>query len=126
MNTLRKQQRDNVEADKAQKKSERLAKMLEELNTPEINEKEKAMRDALQSLDRVETDGVVSSAEASALRQQLNELQTLTQEQERNLTDLQHENEVLVRKRDELEARLTTLELEYEELLGMRVFCVWH
>lgn len=52
------------------------------------------------------------------LRRQLAEQQTFMRETLDRLAQSQDENELLSKRRDELEQRLQTLEVEYEELLG--------
>lgn len=51
-------------------------------------------------------------------RRQLTEAQSLVRETLDRLRQSQEENEMITRRRDELEGRLSTLEAEYEELLG--------
>lgn len=53
-----------------------------------------------------------------AARRQLTEAQSLVRETLDRLRQSQEENEMIARRRDELEGRLSTLEAEYEELLG--------
>ena len=53
-----------------------------------------------------------------AARRQLTEAQSLVRETLDRLRQSQEENEMITRRRDELEGRLSTLEAEYEELLG--------
>ena len=53
-----------------------------------------------------------------SLRRQLADNQTLIRETVDRLRQSQEENEMNARRRDELEARITGLETEYEELLG--------
>lgn len=52
------------------------------------------------------------------IRRQLSEGQNLLRETVDRLRQSQETNDMLVRRRDELEARVTTLETDYEELLG--------
>ena len=54
----------------------------------------------------------------TAIRRQLVDGQHVLKETSDKLRQLQKENEVIVRKKDEIEVRYTTLEVEYEELLG--------
>ena len=51
-------------------------------------------------------------------RRQLTEAQSLVRETLDRLRQSQEENEMITRRRDELEGRLSTLETEYEELFG--------
>lgn len=56
-------------------------------------------------------------------RRQLTEAQSLVRETLDRLRQSQEENEMIIRRRDELEGRLSTLEAEYEELLGVFHWC---
>jgi len=53
----------------------------------------------------------------TAVRRQLAEGQSLVRETVDRLRQSQEENEMVIRRRDELEGRLAALETEYEELL---------
>jgi kinesin family member 5 len=53
----------------------------------------------------------------TAVRRQLAEGQSLVRETVDRLRQSQEENEMVTRRRDELEGRLAALETEYEELL---------
>lgn len=52
----------------------------------------------------------------------MSEGQTLVRETVDRLRQSQEENEIITRRRDELEARVAALEAEYEELLGLFLF----
>ncbi len=52
------------------------------------------------------------------MKKQLSDGQTLLRDTVDRLRQSQEENELLVRRREELEARISGLETEYEELLG--------
>ena len=54
------------------------------------------------------------------VRRQLSEGHSLVRETWDRLRQSQEENEMITRRRDELEGRLTALEAEYEDLLGER------
>lgn len=58
------------------------------------------------------------------MRRQLSEGQSLVRETLDRLRQSQEENEMVTRRRDELEARVAALETEYEELLGAYSFLV--
>jgi len=58
----------------------------------------------------------------TAIRRQLQEGQTMLRETVDRLRQSQEENEMITRRRDELEARVTVLETDYEELLGTWAF----
>lgn len=53
-----------------------------------------------------------------AARRQLTESHSLVRETVDRLRQSQEENEMVTRRRDELEARFLSLEADYEELLG--------
>lgn len=72
----------------------------------------------MDNIDQEPADVVLSSDDLIAVRRQLLEGQTLLRETVDRLRQSQEENEKLTRRRDDLESRVTTLETEYEELLG--------
>ena len=78
------------------------------------------MRQLLAKLDNMDQDlpEVLSSEDLIAIRRQLSEGQTSARETVERLRQAQEENDMITRRRDELEARVTALEMEYEELLG--------
>lgn len=86
-----------------------------------VSEKEEAIRATLAKLDDAAADAsaphALSANDLALLRRQLTESQTVTDEAVERARQAQEENELLGRRRDELEARLSNLEQEYEELL---------
>jgi kinesin family protein 5 len=81
-----------------------------------FSEKDEQMRQIVAKLDAIESDPEASSLtaeEATQIRRQLAEGQSLVRE-----TVEQDENDLIMRRKDELESRLSALETEYEELLG--------
>ena len=79
------------------------------------------MRQILAKLDSIDSDAAVSTLSAddiTQVRRQLAEGQSLVRETVDRLRQRQEENGMITRRKDELEARLATLEAEYEELLG--------
>jgi kinesin family member 5 len=60
----------------------------------------------------------LSLEDFTAIRRQLSEGQNLLRETVDRLRQSQEENDMLTRRKDELETRVTTLETDYEELLG--------
>jgi kinesin family protein 5 len=66
-----------------------------------------------------ETPGGLTAEDLTLLRRQLGEQQTFMRETLDRLAQVQDENELITRRRDEIEQRLQTLEVEYEELLGL-------
>lgn len=97
-----------------------MAAMLAELDpSGVISKKEQQIRDTLLKLETIgDNSSPLTMEELSTLRRELSESKTLVTQHEQTINELHYENEHLTRKRDELEIRLTTLELEYEELLG--------
>jgi kinesin family protein 5 len=63
----------------------------------------------------------LSTDDISVLRRQLAESQALASEQKDRLRQSHEESELLSRRKDELEARLSNLESEYEELLDKTI-----
>lgn len=67
----------------------------------------------------MDADGsALTSDDLTAIRRQLTEGQSLIRDTVDRLRQSQEENEMISRRRDELESRVATLETEYEELLG--------
>jgi kinesin family member 5 len=98
-----------------------MAAMLAELDpSGVISKKEQQIRDTLHKLETIGSDNSspLTMEELTTLRRELSDSKTLVAQHEQTINELHYENENLTRKRDELEIRLTTLELEYEELLG--------
>jgi kinesin family protein 5 len=60
----------------------------------------------------------LTSEDLTSIRRQLSEGQNLLKETVDRLRQSQEENEMLLRRKDELENRITSLETEYEDLLG--------
>lgn len=84
-----------------------------------MSEKEAEIRASLARLDEaVSSDRPLSQDDISMLRRQLEDSHVLVREQTDRSKQVQEENEILMRRKDELEGRLATLESEYEELLG--------
>jgi kinesin family protein 5 len=59
----------------------------------------------------------LTAEDLTLLRRQLSESQSLIRETADRLRQSQEENELAMRRRDDVEQRLVTLEAEYEELL---------
>jgi kinesin family protein 5 len=81
------------------------------------------MRRIITKLDAIESDPEASSLTAedvTQIRRQLAEGQSLVRETVDRLRQKQEESDLIARRKDELESRLSTLETEYEELLGTR------
>lgn len=81
------------------------------------------MRRIVAKLDAIESDPEASSLtaeDATQIRRQLAEGQSLVRETVDRLRQKQDESDLITRRKDELESRLGALETEYEELLGTR------
>ena len=86
-----------------------------------FSEKEEQLRQILAKLDTIENDSGASSLshdDIVALRRQLSDGQSLLRDTIDRLRQSQEENEILGRRREELESRISGLETEYEDLLG--------
>jgi kinesin family member 5 len=132
---LRLTQKDASTEDKEKKKAEKMAMMMAKFDTVScfvtrvnhhvshllqqgaFSEKEEQLRATLAKLDS-EASGNLSADDLTLIRRQLGEQQTFMRETLDRLAHTQEENEHVIRRRDELEQRLQTLEVEYEELLG--------
>ncbi|KAN0061730.1 hypothetical protein ACQY0O_005722 [Thecaphora frezii] len=114
--------KDPSQEGKERKKAEKMAKMMADFNAGIVSEKEEQIRETLSKLENAGaigdgSAGGLSADDLSTLREQLLESQTLVREQQGRVRRIQEENELLLKRRDEVEARLATLEAEYEELL---------
>ena len=87
-----------------------------------FSEKDEQLRQILVKLDNMDNGSTedLSSEDFITIRRQLSEGQNLLRETVDRLRQSQENNDMLTRRRDELEARVTTLETDYEELLGKR------
>jgi len=83
-----------------------------------FSEKDEQLRQILMKLDSIDEIGSLSPEDLTTIRRQLSEGQTLVRETADRLRMSQEENEIVTRRKDELEARVVALETEYEELLG--------
>lgn len=111
---------DPSHEEKQRKKSERMAKMMADFNAGIVSEKEEQIRASLAKLDNA-SEGGLSQDDISTLREQLLESQTLVREQTDQVRQAMEENDRLASRKDEMEARLATLEAEYEELLDKHI-----
>ena len=84
-----------------------------------FSEKDEQLRQILAKLDGMDQNSPdLTPDDLTAIRRQLQEGQTMSRETVDRLRQSQEENEMITRRRDELEARVTALETDYEELLG--------
>jgi kinesin family protein 5 len=134
---LRSTQRDASAEDKEKRKQEKMALMMAKFDavclsiwncTPltrlqqgAFSEKDEQLRQLLAKLDTIDSEGALSRLSVDdvvAARRQLAENHSLVRETVDRLRQSQEENEMITRRRDELEARFLALEVDYEELLG--------
>ena len=74
----------------------------------------------MSKLDTIDgSAGPLSNDDLTFIRRQISEGQQVLRETVERLRQSQEENELITRRRDEVESRLAALEAEYEELLGM-------
>ncbi|KAE9391655.1 kinesin heavy chain [Gymnopus androsaceus JB14] len=116
---LKVSQKDASTEDKEKRKQEKMALMMAKFDTQgTFSEKDEQLRALLAKLDTMDTDGsTLTSDDLTAIRRQLTEGQNLIRDTVDRLRQSQEENEMISRRRDELESRVATLETEYEELL---------
>lgn len=69
-------------------------------------------------MDSIDSPSALTSDDLTSIRRQLLEGQGLIRETVDKLRQSQEETEMTTRRKEELEARITQLEAEYEELLG--------
>jgi kinesin family member 5 len=136
---LKSAQKDASTEDKEKRKQEKMAMMMAKFDTVGISvcagiceavtiipglqqgafsEKDEQLRQILTKLDSIDAVGSLTQDDLTTIRRQLSEGQSLARETVDRLRMSQEENEMLTRRRDELEARVVALETEYEELLG--------
>ncbi|GAA5981651.1 hypothetical protein JCM11641_003933 [Rhodosporidiobolus odoratus] len=118
MTDLKATQKSAEQEGKDKKKAERMAAMMAGLNAGGMSEKEAEIRASLARLDdAVQSDKPLSPEDIAMLRRQLEDSSVSVREQQDRSKQVQEVNDLLLRRRDELEQRLATLEQEYEELL---------
>lgn len=100
-----------------------------------MSERDEQLRTVVSKLDAVDSDEAVASLtleDIQYVRRQLVDGQNVAQDAMDRLRQVQEETEMISRRRDELEQRLTTVEADYEDLFGKRfimdtyltLFCV--
>ncbi|KAH9946031.1 kinesin heavy chain [Epithele typhae] len=118
---LKAAQKDASAEDKEKRKQEKMALMMAKFDSQgTFSEKDEQLRAILAKLDAIDNDEGVSSLtheDIVSLRRRVGDTQTLVRETVDRLRQVQEENEMHQRRRDELEARISSLETEYEELL---------
>ncbi|KAI0225386.1 hypothetical protein L0F63_001825, partial [Massospora cicadina] len=106
-----------AEKNKLLKTVEMMSKLEPSLNMESWSAKEQELRSAMASLDSMEGTPSLPEAEARTLRDELARAKLQIEEDAQAILDYQRNNVFLSRKCQELEARLTAVELEYEEML---------
>ncbi|KAJ7063350.1 kinesin heavy chain [Mycena amicta] len=115
---MKSSQKDASAEDKEKRKQEKMAMMMAKFDTQgAFSEKDEQLRAILGKLDTIDSASSLTADDLAAVRRQLSEGQNLIRETVDRLRQSQEENEMITRRRDELEARVTALETEYEELL---------
>ncbi|TFK54862.1 kinesin heavy chain [Heliocybe sulcata] len=118
---LKTTQKDASAEDKEKKKQEKMALMMAQFDSQgAFSEKDEQLRQLLAKLEAIESEEGVSSltlADLTSIRRQLADGQALIRDTVDRLRQSQEENELVTRRRDELESRVAALETEYEELL---------
>ncbi|KAF8163319.1 kinesin heavy chain [Crassisporium funariophilum] len=117
---LKTAQKDASAEDKEKRKQEKMALMMAKFDTQgAFSEKDEQLRQILAKLDNMDHDSAeeLSPEDFTAIRRQLSEGQSLLRETVDRLRQSQEENTMVIRRRDELEARVAALETDYEELL---------
>ncbi|KIM87108.1 hypothetical protein PILCRDRAFT_95952 [Piloderma croceum F 1598] len=118
---LKTTQKDASVEEREKRKQEKMAMMMAKFDTQgAFSEKDEALRQILAKLDAIDSPSAVNTLtveDLTAVRRQLAEGQSLVRETVDRLRQSQEESEMVMRRRDELEGRLASLEAEYEELL---------
>lgn len=110
--------RGNSQEGKDKRKAEKLAVLLGSFDSGGFSEKEEQIRATLKRLDEaVENPTALSANDVATLRQQLTDTQTINNDSLERIKQYTNEMELNTRRRDELEARLSQVEQDYEELL---------
>ena len=103
---------------KEKKKAEKLAQLMGSFDNGAVSEKEEQIRATLLKLDdAVDSHAALSVDDYSILRKQLAESQVMAREQSAKARQAQAEQDILARRKEELESRVASLEQECEELL---------
>ncbi|KAJ7683731.1 hypothetical protein B0H14DRAFT_3676154 [Mycena olivaceomarginata] len=107
---LKTAQKDASAQDKEKRKQKKMAMMMAKFDTDE------QLHVILGKLDTIDSAGSLSQEDLTAVRRQLSEGQNMIREKVDRLQQSLEENEMITRRRDELETRVAALETEYEEL----------
>jgi len=119
---MRSAQKVNVDEEKIKRKADKMAEMMAGFDpSGEISEKEKQIRDALYKFDLEKSNGPMTLEDIAQLRRELSESKSMLEQHENMIKTLNEDKEGLESKRSDLESRLTSLEMEYEELLDKTI-----
>ncbi|KAH6918553.1 kinesin heavy chain [Coprinopsis sp. MPI-PUGE-AT-0042] len=110
-------QKDSAAEDKEKRKQEKMAMMMAKFDSSAFSDKDDQLRQILIKLDTIDSAEPLTSEDLTHIRRQLSEGQSLLKETVDKLRQSQEENDLLAKRKDELETRITGLEAEYEELL---------
>ncbi|QRW27687.1 kinesin motor domain protein [Rhizoctonia solani] len=102
-------------------RAEKMALMMAQYDTGAISEKDEQLRAMVTKLDGIDSAEGVSSLsydDIQSIRRQLVDAQNAAHDAIERLHQVQHENEMIVRRRDEVEQKLATVEADYEDLFG--------
>ncbi|KAJ7897459.1 hypothetical protein B0H13DRAFT_2521650 [Mycena leptocephala] len=115
---LKTARKDASAQDKEKRKQKKMAMMMAKFDTQgAFSEKDEQLHAILGKLDTIDSAGYLSQEDLTAVRRQLSEGQNMIREKVDRLQQSLEENEMITRRRDELETRVAALETEYEELL---------
>ncbi|KAF9052650.1 kinesin heavy chain [Panaeolus papilionaceus] len=117
---LKNAQKDASAEDKEKRKQEKMAMMMAKFDAQgTFSEKDEQLRQLLLKLDGMdqEVPAGLSSDDLTSIRRQLSEGQSMLRETVERLRQSQEENEMILRRKEDLEVRVATLETDYEELL---------
>ncbi|CAO3685378.1 unnamed protein product [Umbelopsis ramanniana] len=118
---MRLSHKSNADSEKEKKKAEKMAHIFSGFDASgEITEKERHIRNALHRLDG-DNGSTLSIEELASVRRELAESKSLLEQHTKTIDDLSNEKSTLEAKKTDLEIRLNTLEVEYEELLDKTI-----
>ncbi|CAE6504115.1 unnamed protein product [Rhizoctonia solani] len=111
--------RDQSAEDKEKKKAEKMALMMAQYDTGAISEKDEQLRAMVTKLDTIDSAEAITSLtyeDIQSIRRQLVDAQNAAHDAIERLHQVQHEHEMIARRRDEVEQKLATVEADYEDL----------
>ncbi|QRW14368.1 kinesin motor domain protein [Ceratobasidium sp. AG-Ba] len=111
--------RDQSAEDKEKKKAEKMALMMAQYDTGSMSERDEQLRGMVSKLDAIDSEESLKNVtleDIQYVRRQLVESQNVTQDAIDRLRQVQEENDMISRRRDEVEQRLATVEADFEDL----------